>query len=77
MSNLALSTCAVCGYTLCRWRFSSPNLSQITFECRKLMHMLFIPFIVAICFHGSVLMAEGTILLVWYLLDRLYFTTKM
>eukprot|EP00904_Undaria_pinnatifida_P005572 jgi/Undpi1/2144/HiC_scaffold_12.g05530.m1 len=50
---------------------------KITFECRKLMHMLFIPFIVAICFHGSVLMAEGTILLVWYLLDRLYFTTKM
>ena len=50
---------------------------QMTYELRKLMHMLFIPFIVAICFHGVVLRTLGIVLLVWYLLDRLYFTTKM
>ncbi|CAM9360989.1 unnamed protein product, partial [Laminaria digitata] len=51
--------------------------TKLAYELRKLMHMLFIPFIVALCFHGSVLRTLGIILLVWYVVDRLYFTTKM
>ena len=50
---------------------------QLTYEFRKLMHLLFIPFMVAICFHGRPLRILGAVLLTWYLADRLYFTTKM
>lgn len=49
----------------------------MTFEFRKALHLLFIPFTVALCFHGRALKALGVIILVWYLLDRLYFTTRM
>lgn len=50
---------------------------QLTFEVRKYLHLLFIPFMIAVCFHGRPLQILGAILLAWYLLDRLYFTTKM
>ena len=50
---------------------------QLTYEFRKLLHLLFIPFMVAICFHGRPLRILGAVLLTWYLADRLYFTTKM
>lgn len=51
--------------------------SQFTFEIRKVVHMLFIPFIIAVCFHTPTLCAVGAILLTWYIMDRLYFTTRM
>lgn len=47
------------------------------FEFRKALHMLFLPFIVAVCFHTKALRYMGAMLLVWYLIDRLYFTTRM
>ncbi|CAM9294444.1 unnamed protein product [Ectocarpus sp. 6 AP-2014] len=50
---------------------------RVTFETRKYLHMLFIPFVVALCFHGTRLKALGAVLLVWYLLDRFYFTTRI
>eukprot|EP00752_Nemacystus_decipiens_P012611 g11168.t1 len=50
---------------------------KLTYEFRKLLHLLFIPFMVAICFHGKPLRILGAVLLAWYLLDRLYFTTRM
>ncbi|CAM9880830.1 unnamed protein product [Ectocarpus fasciculatus] len=50
---------------------------RLTFETRKYLHMLFIPFMVALCFHGTRLKALSAVLLVWYLLDRFYFTTRM
>ncbi|CAB1097723.1 unnamed protein product [Ectocarpus sp. CCAP 1310/34] len=50
---------------------------QLTFEVRKYLHLLFMPFMIAVCFHGRALQILGAILLAWYLLDRLYFTTKM
>lgn len=49
---------------------------QMTFEFRKAMHMLFLLMLVAICFHSVVFRFVGSILIVWYILDRLYFTTK-
>ena len=42
-----------------------------------MMHLAFIPFIIAICFHGGSLRLLGAILLMLYLADRFYFTTKM
>ncbi|CAB1097719.1 unnamed protein product [Ectocarpus sp. CCAP 1310/34] len=49
----------------------------MTFEFRKALHMLFIPFMVAMCFHGKVLAVLAGILVAWYLVDRTYFTTRM
>jgi len=40
------------------------------------MHLLFLPLMAALCFHSPHFGYVGSILLVWYLLDRLYFTTK-
>lgn len=51
--------------------------SQLTYEFRKLLHMIFLPCVAAICFHSKALRIWGIILVVWYLLDRLYFTTRM
>lgn len=62
------------------WRvllYTFPIPEQLTYEIRKVLHMLFVPFIVAICFHTKALSVVGAILLVWYLVDRLYFTTRM
>ncbi|CBJ27976.1 putative respiratory burst oxidase homolog [Ectocarpus siliculosus] len=49
----------------------------MTFEFRKALHMLFIPFMVAMCFHGKVLAVLAGILVAWYLVDRTYFTTRI
>eukprot|EP00903_Cladosiphon_okamuranus_P005784 g5731.t1 len=49
----------------------------LTYEFRKVLHMLFIPFMVAMCFHGGALRAMCAVLLVVYSLDRMYFTTRM
>ena len=49
----------------------------MSFEFRKMLHMLSIPFMVALCFHTRALRAIGAVLIVWYLLDRMYFTTRM
>ena len=51
--------------------------AQLTYEARKAVHLLFIPFMVAVCFHGRWLRLLGGVLLAWYLADRLYFATKM
>lgn len=51
--------------------------TQLKYEVRKTVHLLFIPFMVAVCFHGRLLRLLGGVLLAWYLADRLYFTTKM
>ncbi|CAM9160730.1 unnamed protein product [Ascophyllum nodosum] len=51
--------------------------SRLTFEVRKMLHMLFIPLIIALCFHTPALRLAGAILLTWYILDRLYFTIWM
>lgn len=56
---------------------NSPQTPKFTYEIRKALHMLFIPFTVAMCFHGAALRVTCIILLVWYLVDRLYFTTRM
>lgn len=53
------------------------KIEKLTYEIRKSLHLLFIPFTVAMCFHGPALRVTCSILLVWYLLDRLYFTTRM
>lgn len=50
---------------------------QWTFELRKVIHLAFIPFIIAMFFHGTRLRNLGIILLAWYLVDRFYFTTRM
>lgn len=50
---------------------------QMTFEVRKAIHMLFIPFILGLCFHGNVLRYLCGMLLVLYVVDRLYYTTRM
>lgn len=49
---------------------------QMTYEIRKALHMLFLAMLVALCFHSVVFRFVGSILLVWYILDRLYFTTR-
>ncbi|CAM9830722.1 unnamed protein product [Sphacelaria rigidula] len=46
------------------------------FETRKGMHMLFIPMVVGLCFHSMAFRYIGAILIVWYSVDRFYFTTK-
>eukprot|EP00903_Cladosiphon_okamuranus_P021567 g19829.t1 len=51
--------------------------AKVKYEVRKTIHLLFIPFMVAACFHGKWLRLLGGALLAWYLVDRLYFTTKM
>lgn len=48
----------------------------MAFQTRKNMHMTFLALLVAMCFHSVVFRYVGSILIVWYLLDRLYFTTK-
>lgn len=48
----------------------------MSFQFRKMLHLLFLPLMVALCFHSVVFRFVGAILIVWYLLDRLYFTTK-
>eukprot|EP00904_Undaria_pinnatifida_P005548 jgi/Undpi1/2122/HiC_scaffold_12.g05508.m1 len=50
--------------------------TKIPFQTRKNMHMTFLALLVALCFHSVVFRYVGSILIVWYLLDRLYFTTK-
>lgn len=48
----------------------------MSFEVRKAMHLSFLPLMVALCFHSVVFRFVGTILIVWYTVDRTYFTTK-
>lgn len=48
----------------------------MSFEVRKALHFLFVPLTVAICFHSVTLRYIGSVLIVWFLLDRMYFTTK-
>lgn len=48
----------------------------MSFQFRKNLHMLFMALLVALCFHSVHFRYVGSILLVWYLLDRSYFTTK-
>ena len=48
----------------------------MSFQCRKNLHMLFLPMLVALCFHSAVFRYVGGILIVWYTLDRVYFTSK-
>eukprot|EP00904_Undaria_pinnatifida_P005570 jgi/Undpi1/2142/HiC_scaffold_12.g05528.m1 len=50
--------------------------TKISFEFRKSLHLMFLPLIVALCFHSVVFRYVGSILVLWYLADRLYFTTK-
>ena len=38
--------------------------------------MLFLPMSIALCFHSVVFRYVGCIIVVWYTLDRIYFTTK-
>lgn len=38
--------------------------------------MLFLPMLIGLCFHSYVFAYVGGILLVWYTVDRIYFTTK-
>lgn len=59
-------------FLVCAFRFL-----QLSFEFRKVMHMLSIPFLLALCFHTKAVRSMGIVLLVWYLLDRMYFTTRM
>ena len=40
------------------------------------MHMIFLMFLIALCFHSVHFRYVGSILIVWYVLDRLYYTTK-
>lgn len=49
---------------------------QMSFQLRKSLHMFFLPLMVALCFHSVVFRYVGTILIVWYTIDRVYFTTK-
>eukprot|EP00752_Nemacystus_decipiens_P012303 g10908.t1 len=49
---------------------------KMTFQTRKNMHMLFLALLVALCFHSVHFRFVGSALLVWYVLDRFYFTTK-
>ncbi|CAN0426842.1 unnamed protein product [Pylaiella littoralis] len=49
----------------------------MTFEVRKALHMIFIPFVLALCFHGEATRILCIVLLVVYIVDRLYFTTRM
>ena len=53
------------------------DATQCNYEVRKVLHLLFIPFMIAVCFHGLHLRVLGGVLLAWYLADRLYFTTRM
>ena len=50
--------------------------TQMSFQTRKNLHMIFLPLMVALCFHSVVFRYVGSILIVWYILDRMYFTTK-
>lgn len=52
------------------------KISQMPFQLRKNLHMLFLALLVALCFHSVNFRYVGSILLVWYALDRFYFTTK-
>ena len=47
----------------------------MSFQFRKSLHMLFLPMIIALCFHSVVLRYVSSILVVWYTFDRIYFTT--
>ena len=46
------------------------------YQTRKNMHMLFLALLVALFFHSVRLRFVGSLLLLWYCLDRFYFTTK-
>ena len=46
------------------------------FQTRKNMHMMFLAFLIALCFHSIVFRYVGSILIIWYIFDRLYYTTK-
>ena len=48
----------------------------MSFQFRKGLHLLFLPLLVALCFHSVVFRYVGSILIVWYVLDRFYFTTR-
>lgn len=48
----------------------------MSFEFRKGLHLLFLPLLVALCFHSVTFRYVGSILIVWYVLDRFYFTTR-
>lgn len=49
---------------------------QMSFETRKGMHMLFVALLVTISFHSYAFRFLGSILVVWYALDKFYFITK-
>lgn len=49
---------------------------QMKFDARKMMHALFLPVLIGLCFHSYVFRYVGSILIVWYLVDRFFFTTK-
>ena len=49
---------------------------QMSFQVRKILHLIFLPLMVALCFHSVVFRYVGSILIVWYVLDRFYFTTR-
>ena len=38
--------------------------------------MLLLPLMVALCFHSVTFRYVGFIIILWYTLDRVYFTTK-
>eukprot|EP00752_Nemacystus_decipiens_P012591 g11151.t1 len=57
-------------------KVSAEETWGLTYETRKSMHMLFLPALVALCFHSATFRYVGAILLVWYCLDRFYFTTR-
>lgn len=48
----------------------------MSFQTRKYLHMTFLPLMVALCFHSVVFRYVGSILIIWYIADRTYFTTK-
>lgn len=57
-------------------RTGHDDTEQMSFQFRKNMHMLFLALLVALCFHSVHFRFVGGGLLVWYVLDRFYFTTK-
>eukprot|EP00904_Undaria_pinnatifida_P005569 jgi/Undpi1/2141/HiC_scaffold_12.g05527.m1 len=50
--------------------------TKMAYQFRKILHMLFLPLLAALCFHSKMFRFVGSILLVWYILDRFYYTTK-
>eukprot|EP00903_Cladosiphon_okamuranus_P007702 g7464.t1 len=56
-----------------RFRFFHTKLS---FQFRKVMHMMFLVLLVVLCFHSSTFRYVASILLVWYTVDQFFFITK-